>query len=213
MPLRPLRPVLIVPLMVLMALVGACTELSPADSRGPSDQTPGGEAAGAAQVEGTEEIGASDGGAASTAGESECSEEVRHCVCEEWQQSICCEGDWTTFCALTAADKCGAAPPCGQEPIVAPPSDLRANACCTTATTPGCADESVEACVCDLLPECCTVAWDSLCVQLVREQHCAPDVRTCLCDDWEQESCCSTRWTSFCTITAEEKCDAETTCP
>jgi len=33
-----------------------------------------------------------------------------------------------------------------------------------------------------------------------------------VCQDWQQTGCCDTEWTNFCTITAEQKCNAQYTC-
>jgi hypothetical protein len=141
--------------------------------------------------------------------EKRCEPDVRTCVCQDWQQSQCCDTEWTTLCAFTAEDKCGGSAAC-VDPLQTPPTAT--NACCEAATTPGCSDTDIETCVCDQLPDCCTTAWDSVCVELVRQQTCAPDVRTCVCQDWGLSECCDTQWTDFCTITAEQKCNAQNTC-
>jgi hypothetical protein len=140
--------------------------------------------------------------------EKHCEENVRACVCTDWQQAQCCDDGWGTFCEITAEQKCGATPACGGSTPPATPT----NACCQESTSPGCADDAVEQCVCDLLPDCCTAAWDTYCVQLVREQHCSEGVRTCACEDWEQSGCCDTRWDDFCTIVAVQKCGSTVTC-
>jgi len=44
--------------------------------------------------------------------------------------------------------------------------------CCTTQTVAGCADSSVESCVCAGDDYCCKVAWDSLCVDEVDSFGC-----------------------------------------
>ncbi len=45
-------------------------------------------------------------------------------------------------------------------------------ACCDTAMTPGCSDKTVEQCVCKQDAYCCTVEWDSTCVQAVESFGC-----------------------------------------
>jgi hypothetical protein len=142
--------------------------------------------------------------------EKHCEPGVRECLCGDWQQSQCCEGVWDTFCRITAEEKCAARPSCNTEPVAAPPATK--GSCCAVGSGGGCADPEIEACVCGLLPDCCTRTWDAVCVQLVVEKHCQPGVRTCLCEDWEQGACCETRWTDFCEMTAELKCGATLDC-
>lgn len=136
--------------------------------------------------------------------------DVRSCVCNDWQQQDCCS-QWSTFCEVTAEQKCGAAPGCADLPATSSTSGdggADKGACCTAHDTPGCADPSIEQCICGLLPDCCTLKWDATCVQLVNEKHCESGVRTCVCDTWQQGTCCTTEWTSFCQTVAEEKCMA-----
>jgi hypothetical protein len=140
------------------------------------------------------------------------SDAVQACVCTEWQQADCCSGEWTTFCQATAEQKCHAKH-CLPDP---PPTDggtVEKGACCATHSSGGCAEDAVEKCICALLPDCCTKAWDSVCVQLVREKHCEDGVRTCVCETWQQGSCCDTQWTNVCAIVAEDKCGAKPSCP
>jgi len=132
---------------------------------------------------------------------------VRTCVCTDWQQDQCCTGTWDTFCQVTAEEKCQAEP-CAGADAGAPSTD----ACCAEKATPGCSNSALESCICALLPDCCTTAWDAVCVQLVQEKHCESGVRPCVCQDWQQPSCCDTQWTSFCEITAEQKCGATAGC-
>jgi hypothetical protein len=45
--------------------------------------------------------------------------------------------------------------------------------CCEMHSNPaGCNDPDIEACVCALLPQCCTIEWDSYCIQLVAALGC-----------------------------------------
>jgi hypothetical protein len=84
--------------------------------------------------------------------------------------------------------------------------------CCAAHDGPGCGDPEIEACVCDILPDCCTGEWDFLCAQIVAEKRCEPGVRECVCNEWEQSTCCEQEWTDFCAITAEAKCGASPPC-
>jgi hypothetical protein len=40
--------------------------------------------------------------------------------------------------------------------------------CCERHSEPGCANDDVEACVCELHPDCCAVEWDETCVEKAR---------------------------------------------
>ncbi len=48
----------------------------------------------------------------------------------------------------------------------------RQHDCCSVTTVPGCTSKTAEACVCDVDPYCCTVAWDRSCVQLLADNGC-----------------------------------------
>ncbi|MEC8320821.1 MAG: hypothetical protein VX012_05385 [Planctomycetota bacterium] len=50
-------------------------------------------------------------------------------------------------------------------------SDPAGHSCCSSGG-PGCEDEVVRDCVCELDPYCCEVAWDQWCVQAVEEGGC-----------------------------------------
>lgn len=88
--------------------------------------------------------------------------------------------------------------------------------CCVTQTTPGCSNASLEVCVCQMVPTCCTAAWAEECVLLVQQKYCQPGVRDCVCGadagQWDQTSCCSTDWTSTCDSVATLKCSAVQGC-
>lgn len=53
-----------------------------------------------------------------------------------------------------------------------PPPAHNDGDCCTAAKGIGCADEMVEACVCDVDPACCEKGWDELCVVRVEQLGC-----------------------------------------
>jgi hypothetical protein len=100
------------------------------------------------------------------------------------------------------------------EPAPANESNARAGNCCEARTTPGCDDPVIEECVCskDVLPDCCTKAWDVFCVEVVRQHYCEAGIRECVCEQWQQSGCCS-KWTdTFCELTARYKCDSLTGC-
>lgn len=93
---------------------------------------------------------------------------------------------------------------------------------CVPHSTPGVADEAVEACVCAADSFCCDNAWDTLCVSEAMSlcnvscgdecsAHGNPgsesiSVTQCVCaiDDW----CCENSWDSFCVATATNSCGA-----
>jgi hypothetical protein len=155
----------------------------------------------------------SEGGAASECCESPggpgCrSAAIDECVCEIWQQADCCSGEWNEFCQITASEKCKGPAVCARDGGTA----AVRGACCAAHEGSGCDDPDVEACVCDLLPDCCSGNWDFLCAQIVAEKRCEPGVRECVCEEWEQMTCCEEQWTAFCGITAEAKCGASPRC-
>ena len=70
----------------------------------------------------------------------------------------CCSEAWDTACATAAQELC--APGCG---------DPESGSCFTQHLAPGCADRDCCTAVCDLLPRCCEIAWDALCVEFASE--------------------------------------------
>jgi hypothetical protein len=92
---------------------------------------------------------------------------------------------------------------------------VESRACCQAHAGAGCEDPAIEACVCapDVLPDCCTKAWDAFCVEVVRQRYCDPGVRQCVCEQWEQAGCCAVEWTNnFCELTGKLKCNAKVGC-
>jgi len=90
-------------------------------------------------------------------------------------------------------------------------------ACSEPSSAPGCDDPAVEACVCDLAPQCCTVKWGGVCAQLAVGQ-CAdvavspsedPATRACVCA--QAPECCDT-WKPICDELAHERCDGRGDC-
>jgi hypothetical protein len=136
-------------------------------------------------------------------------------VCTQWQQPQCCSGTWDTFCQTTAEAKCGAEKclTTGPPTPTTDGGDIVKGACCATHSTPGCDDMATEQCICNILGDCCTKQWDSVCVQLVREKHCEAGVRDCVCKTWQQQSCCDMGWTNACGLVATSKCGAQPPCP
>ncbi|HVW24714.1 MAG TPA: hypothetical protein VHC69_05060 [Polyangiaceae bacterium] len=197
---------------------GAAGSAGGAASGGTGVSTSGGNA-GASGI--TSAGGAASGGATSDVDGGCCKtadcqpDAVKTCVCTQWQQSQCCSGAWDEVCQATAELKCNAAKCGGEPPSTTTPDggDIVKGACCATHSTPGCADTATEQCICGLLADCCTNQWDSVCVQLVREKHCEPGVRDCVCTTWQQQSCCDTDWTDSCGLVATSKCGAQPECP
>lgn len=77
----------------------------------------------------------------------------------------CCTATWDAYCAFVASLSCDAPPPfpCGS------PS---AGACDQPHSTPSCSDEVCCSTVCEFVPSCCTVAWDTVCVTIA-DGNCA----------------------------------------
>ncbi len=48
----------------------------------------------------------------------------------------------------------------------------REHNCCELGQGPGCNDPFIEACVCKMLPECCSVSWNDTCVDAVETYNC-----------------------------------------
>jgi hypothetical protein len=88
--------------------------------------------------------------------------------------------------------------------------------CCMMQSTPGCSNASLEVCVCEKDPSCCTTAWSAPCVLIVQQKYCQPGVRDCVCGSdagqWGQADCCNTDWTSTCDSVATLKCNAVQGC-
>ncbi len=132
--------------------------------------------------------------------------EVAACVCED--NPYCCEQMWDEACVAAVGELgCGI---CEEE-----------GACCEPHGGLGCADEGVEACVCEIAPGCCEGAWDEVCAGLVEFLECgscAPPPAACCephdspgCDDLGVEACvcegvpecCEGPWTADCADAVE----------
>jgi hypothetical protein len=89
--------------------------------------------------------------------------------------------------------------------------------CCTAHTSSGCDDKTIEKCICEMLPDCCSKGWTKPCVLLTEGHYCEPTVRECVCGPeadggWAQSNCCAQEWTNFCETVAVQKCKATTIC-
>lgn len=144
-------------------------------------------------------------------GSPSCDEpEVAACVCDE--NPYCCEQMWDEEC-VAAVDKFG----CGMCQMEEP------GACCEAHGGLGCADDGVEACVCDIAPGCCDEGWDEVCAGLVEFLGCGvcepppppaacceahdepgcdePEVEACVCEGAPE--CCEGPWTDACAEAVE----------
>lgn len=83
---------------------------------------------------------------------------VMACVCAI--DGNCCTGSFDELCVQEAIAECGA-----QCELPEPTST-----CCEAAAEPGCLDETVETCVCDIDPTCCTTGFDQNCANLAQGQ-------------------------------------------
>ncbi|MFT5432920.1 MAG: hypothetical protein ACI9OJ_003624 [Myxococcota bacterium] len=80
---------------------------------------------------------------------------IEGCVCGT--DSFCCDTAWDAGCVVLATN-CGAK--CGPTGV-----------CCDFEITAGCAGNTLlETCVCDRASECCTNAWDDLCISIAAAQ-------------------------------------------
>lgn len=66
----------------------------------------------------------------------------------------CCDANWDAACVALALDLCAAS--CG---------DPGAGSCLIAHPSPGCSNGACCAAVCDVLPRCCEISWDTLCVE------------------------------------------------
>lgn len=85
--------------------------------------------------------------------------------------------------------------------------------CCDAHGGRGCEEPETEACICALVPECCSMEWLPGCAQLVSEQLCDQEVRDCVCLEagYGQSSCCENGgWNVSCAALAELNCYADT---
>jgi hypothetical protein len=87
--------------------------------------------------------------------------------------------------------------------------------CCSAHGGKGCNDASIQACVCQNDPRCCSEKWDDVCVALVGGLGCGTckadcctenatpgcgeaSVESCVCA--KNADCCNNAWDSFCVL-------------
>lgn len=142
-------------------------------------------------------------------------------VCAE--DPYCCEVEWDECCAHLAFVHCNCIP---SPPIPPPSCDVDAGDCCSANGTPGCEDSECCAEVCALDNFCCDNQWDSVCVEIAKEQcfglcFCGPDAGNCCiangtpgCEDPEcctdvcalDNFCCDFEWDTLCVDIAWDVC-------
>ncbi len=83
-------------------------------------------------------------------------EGVAECVCSNFPS--CCSDDWSLYCVTVAATECGQ---------TCAPIEGR---CCEPGEQFGCDSYEVVRCVCDVIPECCSMTWGGACVQTAIDQ-------------------------------------------
>jgi plastocyanin len=152
---------------------------------------------------------------------------VEYCELGDQCAFVCGDGtcDAGESCDSCSED-CGACSTCGDgvcdpdEHCAGCATDCGAceGSCCEAHDGPGCDDDSVALCVCDIGdPWCCEVEWDGLCVEVAKsgcgacqpeettgpccEAHGGlscddPAVADCVCAD--QPFCCDGKWDEFC---------------
>jgi|GEM_PF-526914 len=131
--------------------------------------------------------------------------------------NFCCLVHWDAICANMATALCGTNGAC------VPGS----GSCTVPHSTPGC-DSPASCCsiVCAFLPECCTVAWDFVCVQAAFDtcQNCGvPSAGSCFSDSGSpgcadlvccqlvcniDPFCCAISWDGACVGLANAECGA-----
>lgn len=98
---------------------------------------------------------------------------VELCVCAS--DSWCCESEWDQACAaLIEQLGCGHCTE-GDDPPPPPGGDdggVAGGDCCAAHGTPGCDDAAVEACVCDVDPQCCDAQWSAGCTAILDLYDC-----------------------------------------
>lgn len=138
------------------------------------------------------------------------------CVCS--LEPFCCEIAWDAECVFVVAGACQGACPCAKD-----------NACCKPHGVPGCADDNIEACVCNLDPICCFGPWNSACVDLAKTEcsldceentncctpsaipGCAqPNCQNCVCTT--DALCCAVAWDNDCVQIASTTCGVTCGC-
>jgi len=107
-----------------------------------------------------------------------------------------CEPQFAESCASCSLD-CGACP--GQD------------SCCTPHDTPGCMDQEVEWCVCQMDPYCCNNQWDATCASEADQcgscnGDCCEGNPTPGCDDEEIEECVCSMIPYCCEKEWDQKC-------
>lgn len=86
--------------------------------------------------------------------------DVEDCVCME--DDFCCSTVWDAVCSVQVVTLgCAACEGIGG-----------GGDCCSANGTPGCDDDAIEACVCNVDFVCCTQDWDMLCVDAVEAENC-----------------------------------------
>lgn len=104
-----------------------------------------------------------DGGACCDAqkGAPGCEEEsITSCVCD--QDPFCCENEWDDACVVgVVIYGCGTCEGVGGD-----------GDCCAANDTPGCDDDMIEACVCEVDSVCCLEGWDETCAMGVEFENC-----------------------------------------
>lgn len=157
---------------------------------------------------------------------------VMMCVCNI--EPGCCQGYWSYSCVeLAAKSGCYACPDvCGNgicewyESCGTCPGDCGEcqTDCCLPSTQPGCADPVAEKAVCDVIPECCSIAWapfcaivleqiyygyccgDGLCSMVETGQSCSDCIYKSDCCEQHFSTGCSDDQVTDCVCSLDEEC-------
>ncbi|MFQ5463806.1 MAG: hypothetical protein ACE5E5_14410, partial [Phycisphaerae bacterium] len=109
---------------------------------------------------------------------------VDECCCRAvcTVDSFCCDVQWDATCADEASGGSGGPVLCPGVCTPPAPSCPGTGSCFASHATPGCNSGACCNSVCEVAPQCCTVAWGPDCAAI------ATDV--CVCDDPNAGACC-----------------------
>lgn len=108
-------------------------------------------------------------------------------ICDPANDTFCCDVAWDASCVEMALKMCDV-PACG---------DFLAGDCCSANGTPNCRDADCCEAVCEIDPVCCDAGWDSVCVDIARDETACDECRLD-CGDPCAGDCCSANFTPFC---------------
>lgn len=152
------------------------------------------------------------------------------CVCG--MDALCCSLVWDEQCVSRGQKECIDSCPCEALPTETPePTPTPGGDCCAPHNGSSCDDDTCQACVCDLDSDCCSLLWDSRCVQEATEDcaaSCTCDAagdccavhegvgcvdnscQACVCN--ADDFCCADGWDQSCVDVAGSECAGSCSC-